>query len=133
MSRDLINISLIFVFVNASLQLKESDISEAIKSLPAGSAGGLDGLKTQHLKDMICAHTGDAGKQLVTHLTELANLCLAGQAEFHFQSVPYFVAPICALSRRRMAAFDLLLLAAHYDVWLRRLQFGECSIKLQIC
>jgi hypothetical protein len=48
----------------ASLQLNESNISEAIKSFPAGSACGLDDLKPQHLINMICAHTGDAGKQL---------------------------------------------------------------------
>jgi hypothetical protein len=40
----------------ASLQLNESDIYEAIRSFPAGSASGLDALKPQYLKDMIYAH-----------------------------------------------------------------------------
>jgi len=35
------------------LQQQESDIADAIKSFPAGSAGGLDGLRPQHLKDMV--------------------------------------------------------------------------------
>lgn len=116
-----------YVSNTASPQLNESDISEASRSFPAGPASVLDGLKPQHLEDMICDHAGDAGKQLVTWSTALANLCLAGRIPFSVRSL------FCALSRRKMAAFNLLLLAAHYDVWLRRLQFGECNIKLQIC
>jgi hypothetical protein len=48
---------------------------------------------------MICAHTGDAGKQLVTRLTEFANLCLAGRVQF---SVLHLIcgANLCVLTKK---------------------------------
>jgi len=39
------------------LKVKNSDIIDAIKSFPAGSAGGIDVMRPQHLKDLtICPH-----------------------------------------------------------------------------
>src|SRR5208282_3003756 len=71
----------------AALTLTDSDIAASIKSFPAGSAGGLDGMRPQHLKDMTSAFTGVVGQQLIASLTEFANLCLAGR-------VPATVRPV---------------------------------------
>ena len=84
---------------NAPLTVKERDIAEAIKSFPAGSAGGIDGLRPQHLKDMTTADTGETGQRLVSRLTEFANVCLGG-------NVPPTVRPmfcgasLCALNKK---------------------------------
>jgi hypothetical protein len=40
------------------LELQEPDIIVAIKLFPAGSAAGFDGLRAQHVKDIISAQTG---------------------------------------------------------------------------
>ena len=79
----------------------ESDILGAIQSfMPgSGSAGGPDGLRPQHLKDLTCASTGDAGRRLLTLLTQFTNLCLAGRvpAEIH----PVFCgASLCTLNKK---------------------------------
>jgi hypothetical protein len=60
------------------LQQQESDIAAAIKSFPAGSAGGLDGLQPQYLEDMVGAQTAAAGQQLLTCLTDFTNIVLCG-------------------------------------------------------
>jgi len=81
------------------LIVQELSIIDAIKSFPAGSSGGIDGLRPQHLKDMISIQNGDAGEKLVTRLTEFSNLCLSGK-------VPHFIRPIfcgaslCALNKK---------------------------------
>ena len=83
----------------AALTLTEHDIVAAIKTFPAGSAGGLDGLRPQHLKDMTSPMTGDAGQQLVMSLTEFANLCLAGRVPAAVRPV-FFGASLCALAKK---------------------------------
>jgi hypothetical protein len=62
----------------ASLVVYEADITEAVKSFPNGSAGGLDQLRPQHLKEMTSALTGEVGSWLTAELTRFVNLCLAG-------------------------------------------------------
>jgi hypothetical protein len=81
------------------LTLTEFDIAEAIKTFPAGSAGGLDGLRPQHLKDMTSPFTGGAGQQLISSLTEFANICLAGLVPPSVQPVLYG-ASLCALIKK---------------------------------
>jgi hypothetical protein len=63
------------------------DVTDAIKSFPAGSAGECDGLRAQHLKDMTSPLTSDTGKTLVSHLREFASLCLAGKVPSSIQPV----------------------------------------------
>jgi len=81
------------------LILTENDIVAAIKTFPAGSAGGLDGLRPQHLKDMTSPMTGDAGQQLVTSLMEFANVCLAGRIPAAVRPV-FYGASLCALTKK---------------------------------
>jgi len=90
--------------VHAPLKLFESFIAAAIKGFPADSAGGLDGLRPQHLKDMIGGQTGMVGQRLLILLTEFANICLRGR-------VPTVVCPVsaerrCALSVKKTVALD---------------------------
>ena len=52
-----------------------AEVKEAIRSFAPGSAGGRDGLRPQHLKDM----SGDrVGGELIEALTEFVNLVLRG-------------------------------------------------------
>ena len=69
------------------LRLLESDILAAVKSFVPGSAGGPDGLRPQHLKDLTSASAGDAGQRLLTRLTDFANLCLSGRVPAGIQPV----------------------------------------------
>ena len=60
----------------SAMQVTESDVTKAIRSFPVGSSGGPDGLRPQHLIDMISS-VGD-GQALVTSITGLVNLLLRG-------------------------------------------------------
>ena len=61
----------------------------SIRSFVPGSAGGPDGLRPQHLKDLTSATAGDAGRRLLTELTEFANMCLIGRVRTIIQPVLY--------------------------------------------
>jgi len=100
------------------LMLSAQDIVEAIKSFPTGSAGGLDGLRPQHLKDMTSPYTGLAGERLVATLTEFANMCLAGRVP---PAVHCSTALRCVLSPRNAAVFDRSPSVQHsVDSWPKR-------------
>ncbi len=58
------------------LQLSESNIRALISTFPAGSAGGPDGLRPQHLLELI--KSAEAGPALVSSVTALTNLLLNG-------------------------------------------------------
>ena len=81
------------------LQRQEADTAAAIKSFPAGSAAGLDGLRPQHLKDMVGGQTAAAGQQLLSRLTDFTNIVLSGH-------VPNVIRPVlcgaslCALRKK---------------------------------
>ena len=81
------------------LVVAERDIKDAIKSLAAGFAGGVDGMRPHHLKDLTSVHTGDAGQRLVSRLTEFANLCLAGDIPTAIQPI-FCGASFCALTKK---------------------------------
>ena len=81
------------------LVVLDRDILDAIKSFPAGSAGGIDGMRPQHLKDLTSVHTGDAGQRLISRLTEFANLCLAGDVPTVIRPV-FCGASLCALTKK---------------------------------
>jgi len=57
------------------LSVDESEVRRAVLSFPAGSAGGPDNLRPQHLHDMLlCRESGD----FLTALTAFVNFVLAG-------------------------------------------------------
>jgi hypothetical protein len=57
-----------------ALQTTERDVIKAIRSFPAGSSAGPDGLRPQHLLDLI--NYQEAGHPLVMAITALVNLLL---------------------------------------------------------
>ena len=83
----------------ATLTLSENDVISAIKTFPVGSAGGLDGLRSQHLKDMTSPITGVVGHRLIASLTEFVNMCLTGQVPAAVRPVLYG-ASLCALAKK---------------------------------
>ena len=84
---------------DSSIALHESDILSAIKAFLPGSAGGPDGLRPQHLKDLTSESAGDAGHRLVTRLTEFTNMCLKGHVPVDIQPV-FCGASLCALAKK---------------------------------
>ncbi|XP_063893027.1 uncharacterized protein LOC135117549 [Helicoverpa armigera] len=71
----------------------------AIGSFRSGSAGGLDGLSPQHLKDLTCPSAGEAGESLLKELTALTNLMLSGKVDETVIDVLYG-ANLCALRKK---------------------------------
>ena len=61
------------------LQVSCEEVVGAIKSFPCGSAGGPDGLRPQHLKDMVCSSAGGGVSCLLRALTAFINLVLKGK------------------------------------------------------
>jgi len=60
-----------------SLSVDESQVRLVVLSIPAGSAGGLDGLRPQHTRDLLLCR--EAGSDFLTALTVFVNLVLAGR------------------------------------------------------
>ena len=58
------------------LQVSETVVYRSVLSFPSGSAGGLDSLRPQHLKDLLACPT--IGNSLLSGLTEFINFVLAG-------------------------------------------------------
>ena len=83
------------------MSITAADIKGAIRSFKPGSAGGRDGLRPQHLRDMIDDRVGG---DLCEALAEFANLVLGG-------GVPESVRPVFSERRstRSTAAFGPLL------------------------
>jgi hypothetical protein len=69
----------------AALQVTPLDIKAAIASFPNGSAAGPDGLRPQHLKDLVAEREGS--EALLEAITDLINAMLAGR-------VPTSVRPV---------------------------------------
>jgi hypothetical protein len=60
-----------------AIQVSEVDVMHAIRTFPAGSSGGPDGLRPQHVLDLVtCPQSGSA---LLTAITALVNSLLAGK------------------------------------------------------
>ncbi|XP_041976142.1 myrosinase 1-like [Aricia agestis] len=68
-------------------------------SFPPGSAGGLDGITSQHLKDLTSGCCGDAGEKLLQEVTNLCNLMLRGEVASDIVDILYG-ANLCALRKR---------------------------------
>jgi hypothetical protein len=85
--------------VNSSLTVQRENIMAAIRSFPNGSAGGLDGLRPQHLKEMTSSQCGHAGEHLIDTLTVFTNIVLDGRVPAVIK--PFFCgASLFALSKK---------------------------------
>ena len=82
-----------------SISVNEDDIVRAIRSFPNGSAGGPDGLKPQHLKDMIGPSAVDCSQALLPALASFIELVLEGRMPPSI--MPYFFgANLTALQKK---------------------------------
>ncbi|XP_055335726.1 uncharacterized protein LOC129586490 [Paramacrobiotus metropolitanus] len=80
-------------------RVKQKEIFEAITSFPNDSAGGLDGFRPQHFKDMINDITDDSSGQLCEVLAQLADNMLAGRVPEKIVPVLYG-ASLTALNKK---------------------------------
>ena len=62
-----------------AIQVSEEEIAHAISSFPNGSSGRPDGLRPQHLKDLISTSVERGGRELLRALTSFVNLVLDGK------------------------------------------------------
>ena len=70
-----------------------------IRSFPVGSAGGPDGLRPQHLKDLIGPSSEGGGHALLSALASFLSLVLSGRTPLSIR--PYFFgANLCALEKK---------------------------------
>ena len=69
----------------------------ALKSFRPSSAGGVDGLRPGHLKDLVAPQTAEAGRRLMKALANLCSKLLLGQIPQHARDL-LFAANLTALS-----------------------------------
>ena len=60
----------------SALSVTEIEVRQAVLSFPAGSSGGPDGMRPQHLKDMMLCR--ESGTDFLAALTGFTNVVLAG-------------------------------------------------------
>ena len=61
------------------MPVSEVEVVQVIRSFPNRLAEGTDGLRPQHLKDLISASAGRGGKEFLRALTAFVNLVLEGK------------------------------------------------------
>ena len=72
------------------MEVTADDVKAAIMTFPNGSAGGPDGLRPQHLKDMVTSGgvgTDAPAAPLLQTITDLINAMLAGRTPEAVKSV----------------------------------------------
>ncbi|CAG9135278.1 unnamed protein product [Plutella xylostella] len=81
------------------LSVEVEDVSEAIASFKNGSAGGLDGLRPEHLKELTSFAAGDGGVALLHSICNLVNFMMKGMVNRTICPFLYG-ASLCALKKR---------------------------------
>lgn len=84
--------------VKESLRVDEGVLIRAICSFPKGSAGGIDGLRPQHLRDMTGGTAGEGRGLLLRALVNFTNLVLAGKTPEEVRP-SFFGANLIALNK----------------------------------
>ncbi|KAJ0183176.1 hypothetical protein K1T71_001152 [Dendrolimus kikuchii] len=87
------------VCLEESLVAAPKSVFTSVMSFRSGSAGGLDGLTPQHLKDLLGGSTGTAGETLLKDITDLINLMLSGAVNNDVVPTLYG-ANLCALNKK---------------------------------
>ena len=72
------------------LQLTENDVLSAARSFPIGSSGGPDGIRPQHIIDLL--GSADIKPTLLTAITALVNHLLQGHCPS--EVVPFFLVAV---------------------------------------
>ena len=67
------------------LQVEEVEVLKALKSFPAGSSGGPDGLRPQHFMDLVNCREG--GSELLSAVTSFINVLLGGSCNAKLASI----------------------------------------------
>ena len=75
------------------------EIVQAIRTFPCGSAGGPDGLRPQHLKDMIGPGSGAGAEALLPALVAFVYLVLNGECPESIRPF-FFCANLTALRKK---------------------------------
>ena len=82
----------------SSLQISPASVRLAINNFPCGSASGPDGLRPQHLKDLLAGFEND--DPLLISITEIVNLILSGGVPPHIRPT-LFDANLLAIAKKR--------------------------------
>ena len=107
---------------NQSFSISEKEIALSIRSFPNSSAGGPDGLRLQHLKDLIGPLNGNGSSSLLASLSAFVN-----HVEFwRVKHLSLFIHSFLVLHwlhlKRKMEVFALLLLDVPFVVLLPNVQ-----------
>lgn len=82
-----------------AIQVDQVKVQNGIQSFPAGSSGGIDGLRPQHMKDLISFSSGEAGQKCLSSITDLCNMLLCGK--LNSETCPFFFgANLCAFLKK---------------------------------
>ena len=84
--------------VTECLTVTREEVMSAISSMPSGSSGGLDGVRPIHLQELLSQASVEGGTRLLTALTKLVNLFLAGKIP-EYARAALFGASLCALKK----------------------------------
>jgi len=79
--------------------LESGDVAKAIRSFPPGSAGGLDALRPQILKDLTAPSVGAAADELLEALTSFVSLVIEGKVPTSFCPI-FYGASLTALRKK---------------------------------
>ena len=79
--------------------ISEEEVTQAIHSFPNNSADGSEGLRPQHLKDLVSASAERPGKELLSTLTSFVNLVVSGKTPHEAHST-FFGASLIALWKK---------------------------------
>ena len=80
-----------------ALAVTEDQVWKALRSFPAGSRGGPDGFRPQHMVDL--ASCREAGRELMTNLTAFVNLLLEGRCPLRVANI-LFGGKLLALNKK---------------------------------
>ena len=81
--------------ISQTLSVSEEEVMVAMKALRSGSAGGVDGLRPEHLKDLVAPQAAEAGRRLLKTIANPCSKLLRGQIP-HARDLP-FAANLTAL------------------------------------
>ena len=73
--------------VTKTSYVSEEEVMVALKSFRPSSAGGVDGLRPGHLKDLVAPQTAEAGRRLMKALANLCSKLLLGQIPQHVRDL----------------------------------------------
>ena len=86
-------------FPGDALQTDHDSVLAGIRSMKPGSGSGLDGMRPLHLKHMVGKESAESGRHLVSALTRLVNIVLAGNVPSYACGALYG-ASLCALDKK---------------------------------